>query len=194
MYIQSFLTHCNLCNLKFKKNVKFKYGAIYTLFFLTRMDKNELFTACAEYCKEHNFKKTLEALNGRSVEVLKPNQLNRRYIVTKMFQKYFKKQNPGLSFTFNLKNMPCQLRNRLLKEQSGQAASFKKMKDGFVKDRMITIPAKFLTLLDELGLNKKDAKLLYENKDQWTYVKSDRLLYCSEKSKLRFVFYKCSRL
>ena len=42
------------------------------------------------------------------------------------------------------------------------------------------IPKDFLKLLDELGLDKKDAKNLYENPDSWKYIKSDRKITCCE--------------
>ena len=43
------------------------------------------------------------------------------------------------------------------------------------------IPEQFLILLDELRLDRKDAKLLFENRDHWAYVKSDRQIFCIER-------------
>ena len=43
------------------------------------------------------------------------------------------------------------------------------------------IPEQFLMLLDELRLDRKDAKLLFDNKEHWAYVKSDRQIFCVEK-------------
>jgi len=43
------------------------------------------------------------------------------------------------------------------------------------------IPEQFLTLLDELRLDRKDAKLLFENREHWAYVKSDRQIFCVER-------------
>jgi hypothetical protein len=42
------------------------------------------------------------------------------------------------------------------------------------------IPEGFLALLDELALDRKDAEVLYKNKDQWKFVKSDRKIFCTE--------------
>ena len=42
------------------------------------------------------------------------------------------------------------------------------------------IPEGFLALLDELALERKDAEILYKNKEQWQFVKSDRRIFCTE--------------
>ena len=52
-----------------------------------------------------------------------------------------------------------------------------RMKDVEEEDK---IPEGFLTLLDELALDRKDAEVLYKNKDQWKFVKSDRKIFCTE--------------
>jgi hypothetical protein len=36
-------------------------------------------------------------------------------------------------------------------------------------------------LLDELKLDRKEAEEFYKNKEKWTYVKSDRKIYCTVK-------------
>lgn len=43
------------------------------------------------------------------------------------------------------------------------------------------IPKEFLILMDELKLDRKDARKYYENKEEWTYVKSDRKIFCTVK-------------
>ena len=42
------------------------------------------------------------------------------------------------------------------------------------------VPKFFVELIEELGFEKKDAKNLFENKDKWSYLKSDRLIYCAQ--------------
>ena len=138
------------------------------------MEKSNLLDAVGLYCKTQNFQKTLTALYRATDNNKKSADLS------EIFEKYFNKQNgrQGLSFTFNLQNRRSQLRKRLLDNPSEAKVSRKKIKLGSVKDAKNDIPDNFLLLLDELELDRKDAKLLYENKDQWTYVKSDRLLDC----------------
>ena len=145
------------------------------------MEQNrELLNAISSYCNQHNFQKTLKSLNEATGTTAK-NYNDQEHSVLNIFEKYFTNEHEeeGLSFTFNLQNKRSQLRNRLL-EQSVQTVVNKKAKVGRVKERKNEVPDSFLLLLDELGLDRKKAKLLYENKDQWRYEKSDRLIYCTE--------------
>merc|ERR1712130_38906 len=41
------------------------------------------------------------------------------------------------------------------------------------------IPAGFLTLLDEIGLDQTDAEDLYKNKEQWKSIESARMINCT---------------
>jgi len=43
------------------------------------------------------------------------------------------------------------------------------------------IPAGFFTLLDEIGLDRKDAEDLYKNKEQWKFIESARKINCTER-------------
>ena len=49
-----------------------------------------------------------------------------------------------------------------------------------------TVPESFLSLMDELCLNRKDALKYFQNPDQWDYVRSDRQIYCTKKGKKNF--------
>ena len=142
------------------------------------MEHTDLCYAISVYCKEKNFDKTLNALNETTDQIT--NEKCNAPSVAAIFEKYFNKQHEGLSFAFNLPNRQTKLRKRLLDKQCDTQVT-KKIK--VVKARKNDIPDQFLTLLDELGLDKKNAKLLYENKEQWAYVKSDRLIYCAERGK-----------
>ena len=42
------------------------------------------------------------------------------------------------------------------------------------------VPKFFVELIEELGFDKKDAKNLFENKEKWSYLKSDRLIHCAQ--------------
>ena len=46
------------------------------------------------------------------------------------------------------------------------------------------VPKFFIELIEELGFDKKDAKSLFENKEKWSYLKSDRLIHCAQIGKI----------
>ena len=46
------------------------------------------------------------------------------------------------------------------------------------KKKIEPVPEYFLQLLDELGLKRKDARTLFDNKEKWVYAKSDRKIFC----------------
>jgi len=146
------------------------------------MEQTELLYAIGRYCKSQNFEKTLKSLNTSNIQ--KPEEQN----LTLIFEKYFKPKDKGegLSFTFKLRNKRSKLRKRLLNNENDQPVAIKKMK--LMKVRKNDIPDAFLNLLDELGLDKKNAKLLYEHKDQWAYVKSDQLIYCVKRGKFLYTY------
>ena len=148
-----------------------------------RMENTKLNSAISFYCKENSLQKTFKALTLAGNEI-DHHEKRGDLSVAKLFEKYFAKEHEGegLSFTFNLQNNRSQLRKRLL-EQSVQTVVNKKAKVERVKERKNDVPSSFLSLLDELGLDRKKATLLYENKDQWRYEKSDRLIYCTELGK-----------
>ena len=145
------------------------------------MENSELLDAICSYCKNQNFQKTLKALY-RATDITNKDDEAEEDTVVKIFQKCFKirTKRDGLSFTFNLSNKRSQLRKRLL-DIDHRPVGTKKMK--VIKTRKNDIPEMFFLLLDELGLDKKEAQLLYENKDQWSYVKSDMKLYCAVSGK-----------
>lgn len=143
------------------------------------MENTELLYVIARYCKSQNFESTLKSLNTSNIKKLEEQNLSL------IFEKYFNKHNDakGLSFIFNLQTKRSELRKRLLAPSSDHTVTQKMKKRKCVKERKSDVPDEFLTLLDELALDRKDAKLLYENKDQWAFVKSDRLTFCSERGK-----------
>ena len=145
------------------------------------MENSKLLDAIGSYCKNQNLQKTLKALY-RATDITNKDDEAEEDTVVKIFQKCFKirTKRDGLSFTFNLSNKRSQLRKRLL-DIDHRPVGTKKMK--VIKARKNDIPEMFFLLLDELGLDKKEAQLLYENKDQWSYVKSDMKLYCAVSGK-----------
>lgn len=127
--------------------------------------------ALVDYCREHDFTKTADALTLRH-----DGELVETKSIAKIFNKHFDKPS-GLSFTFNLNNCRKRQRDRI-RDAKCQQVHTKQRK--VTKDRSKDVPEQFLRLLDDLGLDIKCAKILYQNKDHWNYVKSDRKIYCVE--------------
>ena len=142
------------------------------------MENTKLNFAISSYCKENSLQNTFNALTLAANEI-DHHEKEGDLSVANMFEKYFAKEldAEGLSFTFNLPNNRSKLRKRLLDSPVQNT----KVKVARGKDKNSNdVPNSFLLLLDELGLDRKKAKMLYENKDQWVFVKSDRLIFCTE--------------
>lgn len=126
-----------------------------------------------EYCRENGYSNTEHLLRPKITA-----STNKK--LTAIFEKYFQSKNPstsGLSFTFTLANKRKELRKRIstMNEPTVKPKKRKKLNE---EDK---IPKDFLCLLDELGLDRKNALTWYENKEQWNYIKSDRKIYCTVK-------------
>lgn len=148
------------------------------------MDSN-LVAAIGIYCTQNGFQKTQKLLSEMTAKMA--IQENKDDLVVDIFEKYFqpKLTTDALSFTFKLSDKRKELRKRI-ETMEGSTRSSKpkkkpKMKISETADGKI--PNDFLMLLDELGLHRKDATKLYENKEHWNYVKSDRKIYCTVRGK-----------
>lgn len=152
------------------------------------MENTKLNFAISSYCKENNLQNTFKALNLITTNVIHNHENLGNLSVVEIFEKYFAKElKGGLSFSFNLPNRLKAIRKRLGDNESNVLPMRKVKRERRDRsDRNGDIPEMFLLLLDELGLARKDAKLLYENKEKWRYVKSDMQLYCADKGKLVF--------
>lgn len=143
------------------------------------MDRELMLKALVDYCREHDFTKTADALTLRH-----DGELVETKSIAKIFNKHFDKPS-GLSFTFNLNNCRKRQRDRIRDAKCEQVHTKQRK---VTKDRSKDVPEQFLRLLDDLGLDIKCAKILYQNKDHWNYVKSDRKIYCVEQGMSRLNF------
>ena len=160
--------------------------------YIYRMEKIDLLYAISRYLKDEKFQITLKALH-RQTDKSTNNKKAKEQTVMEMFETHFvKHERKKLTFTYNSQNKRSQLRKRLL-DQSDHTVN-RKVKVRRGKERKNDIPDSFLLLLDQLGLDRKKAKLLYENKDQWSYVKSDMQLYCVEIGITNIALYTHNRL
>ena len=135
-----------------------------------------------DYCKEEKFMKTMNELNRTT---------NDATSLVKLFEKHFERNEPkGLSFTFKLNSERSNLRKRISGMDSEKGTSSRKKIKTEIKDeqkqKIEPVPEYFLQLLDELGLKRKDARTLFDNKEKWVYAKSDRKIFCVKPGTLSY--------
>ena len=134
-----------------------------------------------EYCVKYGLGKTAELLpNGESKSNVELEKLFRETETKKV------DVMKSLGIVFKGNKQRDELRKRIRNmEECTEVKSKKKPKEERKEKRKDAqeedkIPEGFLTLLDELALDRKDAEVLYKNKDQWKFVKSDRKIFCTE--------------
>ena len=158
-----------------------------------RMERDRLLYAVREYCLNNRYPKT-----AKKIKTL-PLKVGNTESIENVFDKYFKNENKpktGLGFSIKLPTGLMDLRKRIrdvdITEEKVKAKKPKKENSKVKKEKSSKkdeeIPEQFLILLDELRLNRKDAKLLFENREHWAYVKSDRQIFCVEQG---MVFLRC---
>jgi hypothetical protein len=136
-------------------------------------------------CENKNYDETSRAMqNGSNRKSAKDLKL----IFLKNFKNKFENGNKStLSFTYKASTKSL-LNKRLssmkvdtLKPSSNRSKS-KKIKLVRIRSKE-EIPDSFLSklLLDELCIDRINAKKFYENSNQWTFVKSDRKIFCTHK-------------
>ena len=151
------------------------------------MDRDRLLTAIRQYCVNNGFTKTAKKIPAPNIKLEDCDDIEI------LFTKYLKTENvdskpkSGLGFKINL-DWRKRIRAVDITEEKVKSKKPKKVK---VKKEKLTddgkeIPEQFLLLLDELRLDRKDAKLLFENREHWAYVKSDRQIFCVEQG--MFIF------
>ena len=85
----------------------------------------------------------------------------------------------------NIVSRQSQMRQRLNEKnekdlQKAMPKVVKKKEKEERKKKEDEVPKFFVELIEELGFDKKDAKNLFENKEKWSYLKSDRLIHCAQ--------------
>jgi len=151
------------------------------------MDRDCLLNAVRQYCLKNGFSKT-----ANSIKTL-PVNVDDSQTIENAFDTYFEKENKakmltktGLGFPIKLPTGQMDFRKRLrkvditkhkLKEKKSKNKN-SKVKKSIKREQ--EIPEQFFVLLDALRLDRKDAKLLFENREHWAYVKSDRQIFCVE--------------
>ena len=90
-----------------------------------------------------------------------------------------------MPFKMNIVSRQSQMRRRMNEKnekdlQKAMRKVVKKKEKDEGKKKEDEVPKFFVELIEELGFDKKDAKNLFENKDKWSYLKSDRLIHCAQ--------------
>ena len=90
-----------------------------------------------------------------------------------------------MPFKLNIVSRQSQMRQRLNEKnekdlQKAMPKVVKKKEKEERKKKEDEVPKFFVELIEELGFDKKDAKNLFENKEKWSYLKSDRLIHCAQ--------------
>ena len=90
-----------------------------------------------------------------------------------------------MPFKLNIVSRQSQMRQRLNEKNEKDLLKAtpklsKKKNAEEKKKKEDEVPKFFIELIEELGFDKKDAKNLFENKEKWSYLKSDRLIHCAQ--------------
>ena len=127
------------------------------------------------YLKKSKYEKTLKTLDVK-------NQFKNDY--TADFQKFINyleikeaqkdiKNDDDLGFEINL----GAYHQKAISKHPRQIASSTKMEKS---EKQIDIPKEFIKTIEELGMRKKDAVMLYKSKIDWVAVYSENKIYCIE--------------
>jgi len=163
------------------------------------MERDRLLDAIRQYCLNNGFSKTAK-------EITTSVNFDESQTIKNFFDKYFEKENErkvftktGLGFSINLPARQRGCRKRLrdidITEEKVKVKKSKKESSKVKNKNSIKngeeIPDQFYMLLDELRLDRKDAKLLFENREHWAYVKSDRQIFCIHRGTFFEICNKC---
>ena len=142
------------------------------------MNGRKVDDAIKKYCEKMNY---LEAFNAIiDVETISSKKLE------DIFGTFFEKHSgKKLSFSYATSNKQSLLKKRLANMNEDYKKSNEKVKVNKKKseNNLEKIPESFLILMDELCLDRKNARQFYENPSQWAHVKSDRKIFCTKNGK-----------
>ena len=130
--------------------------------------------AILQYLKEKKLVQTVKVLHDIDGE--SPIRLN------DVFADYFQMKSvinlSKLSFSFN--SSQSLLKKRLDKKNDVQV---KKRANNTIRKltKEKKIPESFLLLMDELCIDRKKARNFFKNQHEWSYIKSDRMIFCTRK-------------
>ena len=127
------------------------------------------------YLKKSKYEKTLKTLDVKNQfknDYTADFQRFIHYLEIKEAQKDIKSDD-DLGFEINL----GAYHQEAVSTHPRQIASSTKMKKS---EKQIDIPNEFIKTIEELGMRKKDAVMLYKSKIDWVAVYSENKIYCIE--------------
>ena len=142
----------------------------------------EILDSILKYCDDRNCSETLKELI-LTEKYERKKEPNLEKLFETFFQKGFPEKHNKLSFTFKVGKRRSLLKERLSKMnviEPKSASRTQKRKKAEKEQKENEVPESFLKLLDQLCLDRKNARKLFENPDEWTYVKSDRTIFCAQ--------------
>ena len=142
------------------------------------------------FCRKINYHGTSQAMKND----LENSSIDLESVFSKFFEKKLEKRDKSkLSFSFKVNNQQSKWKNELKKRLANmndispkkvKNDSAKKLKTAIIKTSKAKIPETFLQLLDELCIDRKNARKFFENPKEWTFVKSDRKIFCISPGKI----------
>ena len=137
----------------------------------------ELERSIRNYCAEQNYS-----------DCLPDSPLSEKSDLTEdlkiIFEKFYAKNHlsePKLSFTYNFRSkLPSNKKTFTNCNESSKNVTLRLNVPQKKLKSEKKIPEKFLLLLDELCIDRKNAEKFYNNKNDWTFVKSDRKIFCAK--------------
>jgi len=136
-----------------------------------------------QYCAKYGLRKTVDLLPTKEsksnveLEELFRETETKKVDVMKSLGIVFKGNSERDELRKRIRNMEESHVEKSKPKTKPKKERKEKRQDGEEEEK---IPEGFLTLLDELALDRKDAEVLYKNKEQWKFVKSDRKIFCTE--------------
>jgi hypothetical protein len=141
-----------------------------------RMENLSVEHAIKQYCKKQNFNESFDVLIDPNESYLPEFEVD----LEKLYVSYNERKNCGnskLSFNYNL-------RKKEKSEKNDKKIEAEKKKIKKTRKTKEKIPESFLNLLDELCIDRNNAQKFFDNTDQWTFIKSDRKIFCTAKGKI----------
>jgi hypothetical protein len=139
-----------------------------------RMSNKSLLHSIRNYCDEKNFTESLKELPKYDYD----NFIDLKQIFEKTLQNESKNK---LSFSYKVNYTQTLLKKRLASMNEKNVKSNASKKVRIEKTEIDEIPDTFFNLMDELRIDRKNAKKFYENPQEWSYVISDRKIFCTKK-------------
>ena len=131
--------------------------------------------AIRKYFVDKNYVESLKCMNDKN-EIERDSFTN----LTEIFRISYDKDSEPKKLSFGYKTSNSQ---SLLKRKLSRMNETVLTKNNSKKVNKKKMPESFLLLMNELCVDKEIARKMFENPTDWSYVKSDRKIFCTAKGK-----------